>query len=51
MLSIIADLISLITDTLSNFLWYSDERTKTNLLNSDDDEPQCLADSSLSSYE
>ena len=26
MLSIIADLISLITDTLSNYLWYSDER-------------------------
>jgi hypothetical protein len=26
MLSIIADLISLIIDTLSNYLWYSDER-------------------------
>lgn len=26
MLSIIADLISLITDILSNYLWYSDER-------------------------
>lgn len=26
MLSIIDDLISLITDTLSNYLWYSDER-------------------------
>mgnify|MGYP007120897828 CR=1 FL=1 len=26
MFSIIADLISLITDTLSNHLWYSDER-------------------------
>ena len=26
MLSIIADLISLITDTFSNYLWYSDEQ-------------------------
>ena len=26
MFSIIADLISLITDTLSNYLWYSDEQ-------------------------
>lgn len=26
MLSIIADLISLITDILSNYLWYCDER-------------------------
>ena len=30
MLSIIADLISLITETLSNYLWYSDERKKRN---------------------
>ena len=30
MLSIIADLISLITDTLSNYLWYSDERKNNN---------------------
>ncbi len=29
MLSIIADLISLITDILSNYLWYSDERKNT----------------------
>ena len=28
MLSIIADLTSLITDTLSIYLWYSDERKK-----------------------
>lgn len=26
MFSIIADLIGLITDTLSNYIWYSDER-------------------------
>lgn len=26
MFSIIADLISVITDTLSNYLWYSDEQ-------------------------
>lgn len=26
MLSMLVDLISLITDTLSNYLWYSDER-------------------------
>lgn len=26
MFAIIADLISLITDTLSNYLWYSDKR-------------------------
>ncbi len=26
MFSMLVDLISLITDTLSNYLWYSDER-------------------------
>lgn len=32
MLSIIADLISLITDILSNYLWYFDERKNKQLL-------------------